>query len=193
MKRRLVQHIPTKEEFQKSIDEELGFIADDHGFSSGRNPSNDFERRFARDRCVFRVLGGGYGENAWLEIEVDGKHVPWYLVAPNMQTRLTADTAVPQLDDIRDIAARMKKYFHPLLTGDYSIAELVWKKEHALAEEAEQRKASDPKGTFFSDADRLWKNNKWSELASHLSSSKYRLSKAWEQRLEEARTLKKNA
>ena len=141
MKRRVVLRIPSKEEFQRVIDDdELGFLVAEHGFSSERNRSNDFERRFARDRCVLRDLGGGYGENAWLEIDVDGKHVPWYLVAPNMRTRMTPDTDAPQLDDIRDIAARTSQYFRPLLTGNYSIAESAWAKDKDLAEEAWQQR-----------------------------------------------------
>ncbi|MCP5551178.1 MAG: hypothetical protein H7A53_09845 [Akkermansiaceae bacterium] len=175
------------------IDDELGFLVAEHGFSSERNPSNDFERTFARDQCVFRVLGGGYGENAWLEIDVDGKHVPWYLVAPNMQTRMTPATDAPQLDDIRDIAARAREYFRPLLTGDYSIAESAWARDIELFDAARQRREADPKGTFFSDADRLWKNKKWSDLVTHLASTDYKLSKTWNQRFDEARTMTNKA
>lgn len=193
MKHRVIQRIPTKEEFQSVTDDELGFLVTDHEFKSERIPSNDFERTFARDRCVLRVLGGGYGENAWLEIDVDGRYVPWNLVAPNMRTRMTPDTDTPQLDDIRDIAARMKEYFRPLLMGDYSIAESAWAKDRELADEAAQRRTEDPKGTFFSDADRLWKNKKWIELMAHLSAANFKLSKTWQQRLEEARTMTTNA
>ncbi len=104
-----------------------------------------------------------------------------------MQTHLTPKTDAPQLDDIRDIAARLQKYFPSLLEGDYSTAESAWAKEVALAKQAEKRREADPKGTFFSDADHLWKIKKWQELIQHLSQSNYKLSKTWKHRLECAR------
>ncbi len=39
----LANRTPSKEEFQQTIDQELGFLAISHGFLSEKNPSNDFE------------------------------------------------------------------------------------------------------------------------------------------------------
>ncbi len=178
--------VPSSAEFHAAISDGFAFLTENHGFRKGFSSVNDFEVSFAHDRCVIRVFGGGYGQMAWMEVSFDGRNVPYYLLLPSPRTRHFPSTDSPQLDDLREISALLRDECGGLLIDPVRFAESAWQAEQDAADAAQRRRDADPKGTFFSRADALWKNKKWADLHEHLTSSSYPLSAAWTERLSQA-------
>lgn len=182
----MIDRIPSPEEFHSAISEGFNFLCQLYGFRKGLSESNLFEAIYTRARGTIRVLGGGYGSMAWMEISLDGRDVPYHLLLTSRRIRYFLASDSPQLDDIREIAARLQRECSGFLTDPVRFSEDAWQAERDAADAAQRRRDADPKGTFFSHADALWKNKKWHELASHLASSVYPLSSAWAERLDQA-------
>lgn len=184
--------IPSPPEFHATISEEFDFLCRDRGFRKSLSESNVFEVTYTHGRCMIRILGGGYGEMAWMEVSVDDRRVPYYLLLPSPRPRYFSASDSPQLDAIREISARLQRECGDLLVDPIRFAERAWQAERDAKDAAQRRRDADPKGTFFSRADALWKNKKWHELAGHLASSAYPLSAAWTERLHQAQSLTRN-
>jgi hypothetical protein len=186
MKMGSFKRTPSKLEFHSTTDAEFNFLVREYDFTKCLPDENDFEVRYKRDRCVVRIIGESYGQTADVLVLLDDQQVPWYFMVPDLHARLTAHTDAPQLDDIRESAARLGRYFSEFLGGDYTVAAETFRRQREAADERERRRTADPRNVFFSAANRLWKSGRWHELGSHLRSSQYELTAVWEQRLEEA-------
>ena len=184
----IMERTPSKDEFHAVIDSEFGFLVKSHGFKKKMSTTNEFEIFYIHGRCKIQLNGSGYGSDVDLEISLDGRCVPWHFIAPNYRTRFTPKSDAPQLDLIRESAYRVREHLLSIVQGDDSLAIRAWQLAEQATEEAEQRRSKDPSSVFFSTADRLWKNKRWSELVLHLTGSSFSLSTAWQQRFKEAKT-----
>lgn len=175
----------TVAEFRTAVEREFGFLRSEHGFALEWDAAHPFEATFRRGALAIRVEGAGYGFAASMSLWSAGERLPW-IFRPLHPMHAPA-TGVPQLDEVREWASRLRREGAEFLAGDLSAFEMARRR---LAEQETVRIAAreaDPQGTFFGRADKLWKNGKGRELVELLDASPYPLSAVWRERLDDAR------
>jgi hypothetical protein len=174
------------DEFRQTVECEFDFLCKEHGYELVWSNDNPFEATFEHGKMAFWVTGESYGFSAMVYASCGSKDMPLWPIMTKLTTRFTPRTDKPQLDDLRELAYRLKNECLDVVSGDLKrLDEVLAEIEIQRAQIDEQRQA-DKKGMFFSNADKLWKNKKYSDLITLLRKTDFKLSPVWLKRLEYA-------
>ena len=156
---------PSHDEYVRFVEDEFRFLEAELDFLKTWDSQDAFRVKYSKERIHVSIWGWGYGESGHAGIELDDEEIPyWYLTTPRT-TKLSPPTGKSQLDDLREIAVRMRNECRDILLGDFTRL-LPFRP--------------------FPHAEEMWRSRRWKELVVALDACSKPFNDLWANRYDHA-------
>ena len=173
---------PSRDEFRNTVESLFGFLCAEYGYVSHWDNEDHFSVEYTKEPLVIRVYGSGWGAYGHVIMMIGEEHLPYHQITAPGNRRLTQSTGKPQLDDLSELAYRIRNECKDILSGDLSRLS-DWRKWKA-EQEQKVRDFSQRHETerFFAKAEELWQPRRFSALVQYLHACESQLNPLWRRR-----------